>query len=701
VAGHRLDPLLRPKSIAVVGASTREHSVGERVMSQLVNGGYGGDVYPINPRYDEIEGIACLGDLHDLPGAVDLAVLAVGNQRLEEQLDIAISRGIPAAVIFSSLYLEDDVEPRLVERIRAKSREAGISLCGGNCMGFYNFADKVQICGYDTRDNHRAGNIALISHSGSAFAVMGDCDERLEYSFMVSAGQELVTTAADYLDFAVEMPETEVVGLFMETVRDPDGFIAALEKANARDIPIVAVKIGRTEAAARLAQSHSGAMAGNDAAYEALFDRYGVMRVNAIDELASTLTMFAQPHRAGPGGLATIHDSGGERALLVDLADDAGVAFADLAPETLATIKPLLGPGLPAVNPLDAWDTIDNYSETIIGCLGAMMADPATAVGAMIGDRSAGGGIWSDYHSFLAAAQADTGKPVFLVSNHHGTGADPLVVEMTRQGIPALDGVGSFLEGVRCLFEYRDHRARPAMMPPTVADDMAARWRERLKGGALDTAAAMALLDDFSIPTIPTVIVGDRDEAVSAAGDMGYPVALKTAAPAIAHKTEVSGVHLGLGDSDAVGAAYDDLATRLGSQVALSPMADAGVEMILGVINDAQFGPIVMIGTGGVHAETIGDAVFALPPFDEAWARRMVDRLALRPLLDGVRGAPPVDIDGLCRAAAQLSVLAAALGDAIDEIDINPLIVGPTSCMAVDALVVPTNPKETQHGRTI
>ena len=697
MAGHHLDPLLRPKSIAVVGASSREHSVGQRIMSQLVDGGFDGAIYPINPRYGEIEGLACFGDLNDLPGPVDLAVLSVGNQHLEEQLDTAIARGIPAAVIFSSLYLDGDRDPRMVERVRAKSREAGLNLCGGNCMGFYNFADRVRICAFETRDNHRPGNIALISHSGSAFAVMGDCDERLEYSLMVSAGQELAITAADYLDFAIEMPETEVVGLFMETVRDPEGFVAALEKANARDIPIVAVKLGRTETAARMAQSHSGAMAGNDAAYEALFDRYGVVRVKSIDELATALTMFAQPHRAGPGGLATIHDSGGERALLVDLADDAGVPFSDLAPETLATMKPLLGPGLPVVNPLDAWDTGHNYRETVTGCLGAMLADPDTAVGAMIGDRSPGGGVWSEYRNFLSSAQADTGKPVFLVSNHQGTGTDPLVVEMTREGIPVLDGIGSFLEGVRCLFEYRDHRARPAMTPPAVADGLAARWRQRLNGGTLDTNDAMALLDDFSIPTIPTVIACNRDDALAAANDVGIPVALKTAEPAIAHKTEVGGVHLGLGDSEAVGAAYDDLASRLGNQVAVSPMASAGVEMILGIINDVQFGPIVMIGTGGVHAETIGDAVFALPPFDAAWARRMVDRRALRPLLDGVRGAPPADIDGLCRAAAQLSALAAALGDAIGEIDINPLIVGPDGCMAVDALVVPGGQQEACH----
>ena len=328
---------------------------------------------------------------------------------------------------------------------------------------------------------------------------------------------------------------------------------------------------------------------------------------------------------------------------------------------------------------------------------GAMLADPDTAVGAMIGDRSPGGGVWSEYRNFLSSAQADTGKPVFLVSNHQGTGTDPLVVEMTREGIPVLDGIGSFLEGVRCLFEYRDHRARPAMTPPAVADGLAARWRQRLNGGTLDTNDAMALLDDFSIPTIPTVIACNRDDALAAANDVGIPVALKTAEPAIAHKTEVGGVHLGLGDSEAVGAAYDDLASRLGNQVAVSPMASAGVEMILGIINDVQFGPIVMIGTGGVHAETIGDAVFALPPFDAAWARRMVDRLALRPLLDGVRGAPPADIDGLCRAAAQLSALAVALGDAIGEIDINPLIVGPDGCMAVDALVVPGGQQEACH----
>ncbi len=686
---HRLDPLLRPRSIAVVGASTRAHSVGNRVMAQLLAGGYGGTIYPVNPRYDAVEGVPCHGSLGALPGPADLAILSVANHRVEAQLDAAIEQGIPAAMIYSSLHLEDDGEPRLMARIRAKAREAGLLLCGGNCMGFYNFADRVRACGYDTRDTHRPGNIALISHSGSVFAVMGDSDERLDYSLMVSTGQELVTTVADYLDFALEMPETQVVGLFIETVRDPQTFIAGLEKANARDIPIVAVKVGRSEAGARMAQSHSGAMAGDDDAYQAVFDRYGVARVDSVDQLATVLVMFAQPHPVGPGGLATIHDSGGERALIVDLAEDKGVLFAELAPATLATLAANLGPGLPAINPLDAWDTIDGYDDTIKTCLGAMMADPATSIGAMIGDRSAGGGIWSEYRDFLAAAHAASGKPTFLVSNHQGSGADPLVVELTRAGFPVLDGVGAFLAGVRALFDWRDHQTRPALTPPEAPDS--GPWRDRLTGGeTLDIETATALLDDFGIPAVPVTIAGGREAALAAAEGFGYPVALKTAKPAIAHKTDVGGVKLGLDDGDAVAAAYDDLAGRLGDRVAVSPMAGAGVEMILGLVRDAQFGPVVMIGTGGVHAETLGDAVFALPPFDAAHARRLVDRLALRPLLDGARGAPPADVDALCEAAARLSVLAAALGDVIAEIDINPLIVRENGCLAVDVLVVPT-----------
>ncbi len=252
--------------------------------------------------------------------------------------------------------MENDHPPLLRDRITAKIKASGLIVCGANGMGFYNFADGVWVCGFDTRENHlRGGNVTLISHSGSGMSGIIDCEERIDFNLAVSPGQELCVSMDQYMDFALEQPETRVIGLFMETARNPAGMIRAFRKANDKGIPVVVLKVGRTEFSARLAVSHSGAITGRDDAYQALFDRYGVQRVKDMDELATTLIMFAQPHPVAAGGLVSIHDSGGERQLLIDLAEDMGIPLARIEPSTESRLKSLLDPGLPPVNPLDAW----------------------------------------------------------------------------------------------------------------------------------------------------------------------------------------------------------------------------------------------------------------------------------------------------------------------------------------------------------
>ena len=256
---------------------------------------------------------------------------------------------------FSSLVLRDDAEPPLKQRIRDKAQQAGLLFCGANSMGFYNFSHNVWVGGFPTRSHHKPGNVALISQSGAGMSGILDPDERIDFNFAVSTGLELTVTAEDYLDYALEQPETRVIGLFLETSRGPDKLIAAFKKAADRKLPIVAVKVGRTELAAQLAVSHSGALAGSDVAYDAVFDRYGVQRVDDMEQLATALILFAQPHPVGPGGIVTIHDSGGERQLIIDTAARLGAPLADISEQTRRTLETLLDPGLPAVNPLDVW----------------------------------------------------------------------------------------------------------------------------------------------------------------------------------------------------------------------------------------------------------------------------------------------------------------------------------------------------------
>ncbi len=253
---HKLDPLLRPKSIAVVGASQRKDVVGNMILCNLLEGEYPGVLYAVNPGYSEVEGISCFPTLSELPTKVEHVIFAVSDARIEEALDAAIEYGIKAGTIFSSLVLPNDSSPSLKDRIYQKAKQADLLLCGANGMGFYNFIENIWACGFDTRSHRKDGNVTLISQSGSGMSGILDVDERIDYNFAVSTGQELMVTAEDYLDFALDQKETRVIGFFMETSRSPEKLIAAFSKARARKIPIVVVKVGRTALASELAISH-------------------------------------------------------------------------------------------------------------------------------------------------------------------------------------------------------------------------------------------------------------------------------------------------------------------------------------------------------------------------------------------------------------------------------------------------------------
>ena len=688
---HYLDPLVRPDTVAVVGATGRANAVGNTVLKNLLRGEFPGALYAVNPGYQEIEGIRCYPSLTALPQRVQHVIFAVSDQRLEAALDEAIACGVKAAMIFSSLVLDNDSEPPLMHRVRDKAKQAGLLVVGANSMGFYNFAHNVWVGGFPTRSHRKPGNVALISQSGAGMSGIVDPDERIDFNFAVSTGLELTVTAEDYLDYALEQPETRVIGLFLETSRYPEKLIAAFSKAATRKIPIVVIKVGRTELAARLAESHSGALAGSDAAYEAVFDRYGVQRVDDMEQLATALIMFAQPHPVGPGGIVTIHDSGGERQLFIDMAARLGAPLADISAGTRKTLDTLLDPGLPAVNPLDVWSAAGpDYEDRLEACFAALLNDDATALGAVVHDRAAHGRIYPEYIRHLRRGHAASGKPVFLVSNWQGTGEDPRIIEATRAGFPVLDGIAPFLTGARCLLAYRDFLARPDVRPPVLPGFAISTWRARLADSAVvDEIEANRFLHDCGVPMVETWPVNNAGELEAVASGLGYPVVMKTLTPGVRHKTDVDGVRLNIRDGAELMGTYHDLSGRLGNRVVVAPMLDApGVEMILGLGTDEQFGPLIVMGIGGVHAELLRDIVTVVPPFDAATALRCLERLKMRKLLDGMRGNPAVDVHAYCEAAAVLSVIAIEFADLVKEVDINPIKVHEQGCTGLDALVI-------------
>lgn len=683
--------MLEARSVAVVGASVKPGSLGAQMVAELRRGGFDGAIYPVNPGYEEIDGLRCLPSIGEVPEPVDLAILGVANARVEQAMAEAAAAGAGSVVTFSSLYEDPSDGPSLQQRLAAIAAEHGMAMCGGNGMGFMHLDRNLRVTGFLTDDRLQTGPITLLSHSGSAFAAFGWNDRSMGFNLIVSSGQEVVTTMAEYVAYALDQPTTRVVGLMLETVRDPERFRFVLEEAARRDVPVVALKMGRTAGAAAMVTAHSGALAGEHGAFEALFEATGVHECRTLTEMADTLELFAAGRRVRAGtGIASVHDSGGERAMFADLAADVGVPFAQLSSDSLARIAGSLDPGMEAANPFDAWGTGIDADAIFHEAFAAMAADPDVAAMAFVVDMTTQGEPYEEgYLQIALHGAAGTAKPFCVLSNLHSAIARDEVGRLREAGIPILEGTESGLRALRHLLEDAAWRARPVEPAPgPVPEVVRARWRARLASGApIGELEGLSLLADYGVPVIPTGEATSVEEVITAAKSAGYPVALKTAVPGILHKSDVGGVALGLADADAVRAAYRDMASRLGAEVVVAPMAPAGLEVALGIVRDPMFGPLVLVAAGGILVELLKDRRLGLPPLSETASRRMIDGLAMRPMLDGVRGAEPSDVAALAQAVSRLSVLAADLGDLLDALDVNPMIVSQHGCTAVDALV--------------
>ena len=674
-----LDPLLAPRSVALVGASTVPDSFGWAMLDMARAGGFTGPLYPVNPRYTgQVPGF--FARLSDLPEPVEHVVLGIANERLETCLAEAIEQGARAVTIFA-----DGRAPARADRIRDMAREAGLLVCGPNSMGFHNLDHGLRVSPFPAPKNLIPGGIAAILQSGSIMGALAHNDRRLRFNMLVSPGSEFLTTAADYLDWALDQPTTRVVGLFLETVRDPQAFLAALDRADRQGIPVVLLKVARTEMSRKMAHSHTGALVGDNDVFTAVMREHGVHLTDTVDELAATLQLFGMGKPAARGGLASIHDSGGERELLVDTAARLSLPLARLAPQTVARIEPHLEPGLKAENPLDAWASGKNAETTFLAAAQAMMDDPGVAVGLYVLDWRQGYYLHDMHARVLIEAAQGTAKPLAALSNYSLAVNHDLACHLADHGIALMDGTEEGLKAVRHLLAQRD-RVRTLRPEP--------RWAELPDLGEGE-AAGLALLSAAGLDTPAHGVARDLQTALAVAEGVGYPVALKTAVPGIAHKTDVGGVVLNVPDKAALRAAYHDMSARLGPEVLIAGMVTGGAEWSLGVINDPDFGPAVMIAPGGVMIELLPERAVLMAPFAPETAKQAILSLRASRVLTGYRGGAALAVEALAQAAAKLSELAHGARALFDEMDVNPVIVTRDRAVAVDVLITPRKTGQT------
>ncbi len=475
--------MLEPRSVAVVGASVKPGSLGASMMSELRRGGFEGVVYPVNPGYDEVDGYRCYPSIGEVPEPVDMAILGVANVRVEQALRDAAAAGVGGAVTFSSLNDDEGIEPGLRDRLHEIAVAHGMAICGGNGMGFMNIGSKTRATGFLTPEHLRHGPVTFVSHSGSAFSALAFNDRGIGFNLLVSSGQEVVTTMADYMAYSLSLPSTRVLALLLETVRDPEAFRAELAHAAELGVAVLALKVGRSAASHEMVTAHSGALAGEHGAYEALFAAYGVHECRTLDEMADTMELFSSTRRVhGGSGIASIHDSGGERAMFVDLAEDLGVPFAAVGDETLAAIQAELDPGMIAANPLDAWGTGIDADRIFLESFAAFARDPEVSASIFCIDMTTQGEPFNEgYLQIARDSFAGTDKPFCVLSNLASAVSAAEAHHLRDLGIPVLEGTDSALRALGHLLDDAAWRALPPPVAPApVADDVRERWRSRL-----------------------------------------------------------------------------------------------------------------------------------------------------------------------------------------------------------------------------
>ena len=699
IGPRQLTALMRPNSVAVIGASPDPVSYPGKVLKNLRHFGFPGSIHLVTPRHRTIDGLTCHASIEDVPGPVDVALILVGARNVPSALERAAAAGVKAAVVFSAGMAEIGAEgASLQAELSRIATDTGVRVLGPNCLGCLHVADNVVLSGAAAldRDGMIAGAIGVAAQSGG---VMGSLLDRawadgIGISCAFSTGNEADIDLADCIDAMVDDTSTRVIALFVETIRDIARFAAACKRAQAADKAVLALKIGRSERGSRVALTHTAAIAGDDHAYDALFRRLGVVRVNALDDLFLTANLIA--HTPAPRGsrVAVACTSGGLASQAADLCADLGITLADPEPATMARIRELQAGFGDATNPLDiTGHTVSQENRWMLRHIPELLlADPNVDL-FVYGMPTSQLSDWvsQEIVALVAAAQ----KPVAIVWTGRVAIAGALA-RLREAEIPVFEQPEACFRAIDAAFRLQTFRARrlAAQAAPRHRLDHArqaeALRRLRAGGDALSERDSKALLALYGIAAPAEEVVGTAAAATAAAVRIGFPVAVKAHGASLRHKSDRDAVRLNLHDIDAVSAAFDAVTQSGGVAEALvAEMVPQGVELIVGLARDPQIGLMLIVGFGGIFVEVLSDVATVLPPLAPGEAEALLGGLRGAALLDGVRGRPRCDRAAIAAVIEAVAQFAWECGDAIEAIDINPLIAGPAGVVAVDALIIP------------
>lgn len=702
-----LEPLLAPRSIAIVGYSDRAQAMGTRAAKNLVR--FKGKVFLISSRGEPIDGQQTWKSVADLPETPDCVVVAVPRDAVEGVLDQCEARGVKAAVVFASNYAEagDPEGSRLQERLAKRARTSGMRIAGPNTIGLMNMitgsgatfavSAPVLIAEEENRKPEQP-KIGLVSQSGGVgFSLSLSCARGVAFSHVLTTGNSVDLDIADFIAYLAEDPDCRAIACLFEGMPEPARFVEAAQIAWDAGKPLVVFKIATGESGAQAALSHTGQLAGSSAAYDAMFERLGVVAVDSLEALVEMTGFLARAPRLKTRGVAVATSSGGLAVMCADLAEKYAIDLPQPSEKTRDALCKLIPDFGSPRNPCDVTAQIQAVPTMLAAAGEAFLGEPE--YGALIVTYPTPFGVDTRIKA-VGEVGAKYGKAILNFWTCEW-------LEKPEAKIGEQDPHGALFRSMDRGFaaikawHFREARIlagprRYARLTPKDAAGKAAALIARSKNRTLTEREAKEVLACYGVPVVGERITKSRDEAIAAAREFGFPAALKLESPDLPHKTEAGVIRLDLKNETEVGEAYDAVmanankvkpAPRING-VLMQPMAAKGVEIMVGARIDPQFGPLIVAGLGGVLVELLKDTQVGLAPVTPAEARGMLGRLKGKAMLEGFRGAPAVDLDALAEVTARLSEFAADQAGIIDELDVNPLICAGTRIVAVDALIV-------------
>lgn len=694
-----LNKLLKPTSVAVIGASEKEGFGGDvcrNILSYVEDRSH---VYFIHPKRDSAFGVPCYKSISDVPENVDLMVICTSQKTVIPLLQEGAKKGVGGAVVFASGYGEvGTAEGKQNEaELIAAAKELDIAVMGPNCAGFVNYIDNVQAFAFISAKRDRKGSVGVVSQSGQLCLSMMD-DPGMRFSYNISAGNGKIVQMEDYMDFLVDDEDTKVVSIYIEGVKNADKFAAVLKKAAEKRKPVVILKAGRSAKGGAIAASHTGSLSGSDASFDAVLKKFGAIRVDDLEELiAMSLMLSTMKRMPEKATFASMNLSGGETGICADVGSLNGIEYPDFTEETLKKLKEQLPSYASPNNPLDMTASLSYDADLYAGALRTVMDDPnigMVLIGYTLLLEIADPCIHYMYKGIEKVVQEKGGncKPIAMIPFAENTRNPEYQEKLFQIGVPVLPPPVYAFKLLRHLADFI------AYEPETKTLELAVGHPKSEETQALSEHESKQELKVYGVPVPDEVIVTSKEEAAQFAKNHPGPLVMKVESADILHKSDVGGVKLNVCGPEAAEKAYEEIMESVTAKrpdahingILTVPMLDAGVEIIIGVNNDPQFGPMIMVGMGGVFVEVFKDVALYPAPLKEEEALEMLKSLKSFKLLNGYRGTEKCDIKALCQTIVAISNYAQANKDVLKELDINPLFVYPEGkgVGVADALIV-------------